>query len=106
MFGRSYCEKYQSRDEKFSEPNGEGNLVSRLVFFANTHPKHDAKHIMTLPINQTTSVPKASTYIITTDVNLDNEYCLYSKYRGSSDIYRLLNPENVEMHKRYIKIRR
>ena len=41
MFGRGICEKYQSRDEKFSEPNGEGNLVSRLVFFANTPPKHD-----------------------------------------------------------------
>jgi hypothetical protein len=33
MFGRGICEKYQSRDEKFPEPNGEGNLVSRLVFF-------------------------------------------------------------------------
>ena len=33
--------KYQSRDEKFPEPNGEGNLVSRLVFFPNTPPKHD-----------------------------------------------------------------
>ena len=31
MFGRGICEKYQSRDEKFPEPNGEGNLVSRLV---------------------------------------------------------------------------
>ena len=41
MFGRDICEKYQSRDEKFPEPNGEGNLVSRLVFFANTPPKHD-----------------------------------------------------------------
>ena len=41
MFGRGICEKYQSRDEKFPEPNGEGNLVSRLVFFANTPPKHD-----------------------------------------------------------------
>ena len=40
MFGRGICEKYQSRDEKFPEPNGEGNLVSRLVFFANTPPKH------------------------------------------------------------------
>jgi hypothetical protein len=36
-----YLEKYQSRDEKFPEPNGEWNLVSRLVFFANTPPKHD-----------------------------------------------------------------
>jgi len=36
MFGRGICEKYQSRDEKFHEPNGKGNLVSRLVFFANT----------------------------------------------------------------------
>jgi hypothetical protein len=41
MFGRGICEKYQSRDEKFPEPDGEGNLVSRLVFFANTPPKHD-----------------------------------------------------------------
>jgi hypothetical protein len=41
MFGRGICEKYQSRDEKFPEPNGEGNLVSKLVFFANTPPKHD-----------------------------------------------------------------
>jgi hypothetical protein len=41
MFGRGICEKYQSRDEKFPEPKGEGNLVSRLVFFANTPPKHD-----------------------------------------------------------------
>ena len=32
MFGRGICEKYQSRDEKFPEPIGEGNLVSRLVF--------------------------------------------------------------------------
>jgi hypothetical protein len=24
MFGRGICEKYQSRDEKFPEPNGEG----------------------------------------------------------------------------------
>ena len=41
MFGRGICEKYQLRDEKFPEPKGEGNLVSRLVFFANTPPKHD-----------------------------------------------------------------
>jgi hypothetical protein len=41
MFGRGICEKYQSRDEKFPEQNGEGNLVSRLVYFANTPPKHD-----------------------------------------------------------------
>jgi hypothetical protein len=26
------CKKYQSRDEKFPEANGEENLVSRLVF--------------------------------------------------------------------------
>ena len=37
MFGRGICEKYQSRDEKFPEPNGEGNLDSRLVFFANIY---------------------------------------------------------------------
>jgi hypothetical protein len=41
MLGRGICEKYQLRDEKFHEPNGEGNLVSRLIFFANTPPKHD-----------------------------------------------------------------
>ena len=41
MLGRGICEKYQSRDEKFPEPNGNGNLVSRLVIFANTPPKHD-----------------------------------------------------------------
>ena len=41
MLGRGICEIYQSIDEKFPEPNGKGNLVSRLVFFANTHPKHD-----------------------------------------------------------------
>ena len=41
MFGRGICEEYQSRDEKFPETNGKGNLVSRLVFFANTPPKHD-----------------------------------------------------------------
>jgi hypothetical protein len=41
MFGRGICKKYQSRDEKFPESNGERNLVSRLVFFANTPPKHD-----------------------------------------------------------------
>ena len=41
MFGRGICENYQSRDEQFSEPNGEGNLVSILVFFASTPPKHD-----------------------------------------------------------------
>jgi hypothetical protein len=32
MFGRGICKKYQSRDEIFPEPNGERNLVSRLVF--------------------------------------------------------------------------
>ena len=36
MLWRGICKKYQSRDETFPEPNGEGNLVSRLVFFANT----------------------------------------------------------------------
>jgi hypothetical protein len=39
--GGVFAKKYQSRDEKFSESNGEGNLVSRLVFFANTPPKRD-----------------------------------------------------------------
>ena len=38
MFGRDIGEKYRSRDEKFPDPIGEGNLVSRLVFFANTAP--------------------------------------------------------------------
>ena len=37
MFGRGICEKYQSRDEQFPEPNGEGNLDSRLVFFTNIY---------------------------------------------------------------------
>jgi hypothetical protein len=45
MFGRGICEKYQSRDEKFPEkfpePNGERNLVSRMVLFANTPLEHD-----------------------------------------------------------------
>ena len=41
MFGRGICKIYQSRDEKFPEPNGKGNLVSRQVFFANTPLKHD-----------------------------------------------------------------
>ena len=41
MFGRGICKKYQTRDEKFPKTNGEGNLVSRLVFIANTPPKHD-----------------------------------------------------------------
>ena len=31
MLGRGICEKYQSRNEKFPEPKGVGNLVSRLV---------------------------------------------------------------------------
>jgi hypothetical protein len=38
MFGRGICEKYKWREEKFPESIGEGNLVSRLVFFANTPP--------------------------------------------------------------------
>ena len=38
MFGRGICGKYRSIDEHFSEPKGEWNLVSRLVFFANTPP--------------------------------------------------------------------
>jgi hypothetical protein len=41
MFGMNICEKYQSTHEQFPEPNVEGNLVARLVFFANTPPKHD-----------------------------------------------------------------
>ena len=35
MFGKGICRKYQSRDEQFPKPIGEGNLASRLVFFAN-----------------------------------------------------------------------
>ena len=41
MFGRCICEKYQSRYEQLPEPKGERSLVLRLVFFANTTPKHD-----------------------------------------------------------------
>jgi hypothetical protein len=41
MFGRDIYKKYQSRDEEYPKSNGEGNLVSRLVFFTNTPPKHD-----------------------------------------------------------------
>jgi hypothetical protein len=33
--------KNTSRDKKFPEPKGEANLVSSLVFFSNTPPKHD-----------------------------------------------------------------
>ena len=51
MFVRGICEKYQSRDEKFPKPNGEGNLVSRLVFFANTPPKHDIHRICLITPN-------------------------------------------------------
>ena len=40
MFGRGICEKYQSRDEKFPDPNGEGNLVSRLVFLGGVFAKN------------------------------------------------------------------
>jgi len=38
MFGRGICKKYLSSAEKFPEPKVEGNLVSRLVLFANTLP--------------------------------------------------------------------
>ena len=38
MIRRGICKKYQSRDEKLPEPIVEGNLVSRLVFLANTPP--------------------------------------------------------------------
>jgi hypothetical protein len=41
MLVRGICEKYESREEIFPTSNGEGNLVSKLVFFANTLPKHD-----------------------------------------------------------------
>jgi hypothetical protein len=34
MFGRGICKKYQSKDEKFPERN----LVSGLIFFADTLP--------------------------------------------------------------------
>jgi hypothetical protein len=43
MFGRGICKKYQSRDEKFPEPNSEGNSVSSLV----------RNPIMSLGINST-----------------------------------------------------
>jgi hypothetical protein len=36
--GGVFAKKYQSQDEKFPDPKCEGNLVSRLVFFANTPP--------------------------------------------------------------------
>jgi hypothetical protein len=32
MFGRGICEKYQSRDEKFPEPKGEGIVFAVLPF--------------------------------------------------------------------------
>jgi hypothetical protein len=43
MFGKGICEKIpverrkMLRDEKFPEPKGEENLVSRLVFFAKNN---------------------------------------------------------------------
>ena len=46
MFERGICEKYQSRDEQFPEPNGEGHLVSRLVFIENTPPKHYTEYYL------------------------------------------------------------
>jgi hypothetical protein len=36
-----YLRKIPVERRKIAEPKGEGNLVSRLVFFANTPPKHD-----------------------------------------------------------------
>ena len=39
--GGGYLRKIQVEYEKLPEPKGEGNLVSRLVFFENTPPKHD-----------------------------------------------------------------
>jgi hypothetical protein len=36
-----YLRKIPVERRKFPEPNGKGNLVSRLVFFANTSPKHE-----------------------------------------------------------------
>ena len=39
--GEGYLRKIPVERRKFHEQNGEGNLVSRLVFFANTTPKHD-----------------------------------------------------------------
>ena len=33
IFGRGICEKYHSRDQKFPEPKGKVNLVSRLIIF-------------------------------------------------------------------------
>jgi hypothetical protein len=46
MFGRGICEKYQSRDEKFPEPNGEGNIVSRLVFWEGYLRKIPVKNVI------------------------------------------------------------
>ena len=36
-----FAKKYQSRDDKFPDPNGEGNLVSRLVFFEGNFSSRD-----------------------------------------------------------------
>ena len=41
MFGRGICEKYQSRDKQFPRAEWRGKFSPRLVFFANTPPKHD-----------------------------------------------------------------
>ena len=38
MIGRGSSETYQTREESFPETIGDGNLVSRLVLFANTPP--------------------------------------------------------------------
>jgi hypothetical protein len=39
--GGVFAKNTSRETKKIPEPNGEGNLVSRLVFFANTPPKHD-----------------------------------------------------------------
>ena len=41
MLGKSICEKYQSRDEKFPESKGEGYLVSRLVKMNEINLKYE-----------------------------------------------------------------
>ena len=41
MFGRGICEKYQSRDEKFPEPKGEGNDIQSWP----NEKRHGRKHL-------------------------------------------------------------
>jgi hypothetical protein len=39
--GGAFAKNTSREMKKFPEPKGEGNLVSRLIFFTNTPPKHD-----------------------------------------------------------------